>query len=153
MAMVTIYDVPAEDLIEEAAARLEDRIDEPDWIDFTKASSTNELPPEQEDFWHVRAASLLRKVAKNEPIGVERLATAYGGKSKGSNRYIVRPGSHEGGSRNIIRTALQQLEDEGLVSTAQGEGRRITDDGKAFLDEVAEDVIDELDRPELERYA
>jgi len=151
--MATIYDVPADALIEEAAERLEERVDEPEWAEFTKASSTNELPPEQDDFWYVRSASLLRKVATNEPVGVERLATAYGGKSKGSNRYVVRPGSHEGGSRNIIRTALQDLEDEGLVTTAQGEGRRITDEGTAFLDDVASDVIDELDRPELERYA
>lgn len=151
--MVTIYDVPAEDLIEEAAARLEDRIEEPAWAEFAKAGTANELPPEQEDFWYVRSASLLRKISKSAPVGVERLATEYGGKKRGSNRYIVRPGEHAAGSRNIIRTALQQLEEEGLVETAQGEGRRLTGEGTAFLAEVAEDVFEDLDRPELERYA
>ena len=152
-AMVTIYDVPADALIEAVAARLEDRIDEPEWVEFTKSGAGKELPPEQEDFWYVRSASLLRKVAQNEPIGIERLATEYGSKKRGSNRYIVRPGEHEGGSRKLIRASLQALEDEGLVTTAAGEGRRLSDDGEAFLTEVATKVFEDLDRPELERYA
>ncbi len=151
--MVTIYDVPADALIEEVAARLEDRIDEPEWVAFVKSGEGRELPPEQEDFWYVRSASLLRKVAQNEPVGVERLATEYGSKKRGSNRYSVRPGEHSGGSRKLIRSSLQALEEEGLVSTASGEGRRITDEGEAFLSEVAADVLEDLDRPELERYA
>ncbi len=152
-SMVTIYDVPADALIEEVAARLEDRIDEPDWVEFAKSGAGKELPPEQEDFWYVRSASLLRKVAQNEPIGIERLATEYGSKKRGSNRYSVRPGEHEGGSRKLIRTSLQALEEEGLVTTAAGEGRRVSDEGEAFLSEVAADVFEDLDRPELERYA
>ncbi len=152
-AMVTIYDVPADALIEAVAARLEDRIDEPEWVEFAKSGAGKELPPEQEDFWYVRSASLLRKVAQNEPIGIERLATEYGSKKRGSNRYIVRPGEHEGGSRKLIRASLQALEDEGLVTTAAGEGRRLSDDGEAFLTEVATEVFEDLDRPELERYA
>ena len=151
--MVTIYDVPADALIEAVAARLEDRIDEPEWVAFAKAGSGKEMPPEQDDFWYVRSASLLRKVAQNEPIGVERLATEYGSKTRGSNRYIVRPGRHTSGSRKLIRASLQALEDDGLVTTAAGEGRRVSDEGEAFLSEVASEVLDDLDRPELERYA
>jgi len=151
--MVTLYDVPPEDLIEEVADRLEGRIAEPDWTAAVKSSAGNELPPEQDDFWHVRAASLLRKVAVEGPVGVERLATAYGRKADGSNRYRVAPGSHTPGSRKLIRTALQELEEEGLVETAKGEGRRITGDGRSFLDEAAADVLESLDRAELERYA
>ncbi len=151
--MVTLYDVPAEDLIEEVADRLADRIEEPAWAEFTKAGVDRELPPQQDDFWFVRAASLLRKVADRGPVGVGTLATDYGGAKSGSTRYRVAPPSHVDGSRNIIRTILQDLEDEGLVETAQGEGRRITDEGRSFLDEVAGDVLADLDRPELERYA
>lgn len=151
--MVTLYDVPAADLNDEVAVRLEDRIEQPEWVQFTKSGQSRDLPPQQEDFWFRRAASLLRKVADRGPVGVERLATEYGGAKRGSNRYVVSPPNHEGGSRKIIRVALQQLEDEGLVETAQGEGRRVTDDGRSFLDEVAGDVLEELDRPELERYA
>ncbi|MFB6221374.1 MAG: 30S ribosomal protein S19e [Halolamina sp.] len=151
--MATLYDVPAEDLIEAAAAELEDRIEEPDWVEFTKSSVDRELPPQQDDFWHVRAASLLRKVAMRGPVGVERLATEYGGAKHGTNRYRVGATEHTGGSRKIIRTALQQLEDEDLVETAKGEGRRLTDEGRSFLDSVAGDTLEDLDRPELEKYA
>lgn len=151
--MATIYDVPADALIEEVAARLEDRIDEPEWVEFTKSGSGKELPPEQDDFWYVRSASLLRKVAQNEPVGIERLATEYGSKKRGSNRYSVRPGRHSAGSRKLIRASLQALEEEGLVTTAAGEGRRVSDEGEAFLSEVATAVFEDLDRPELERYA
>ncbi|WP_138004914.1 30S ribosomal protein S19e [Halalkalirubrum salinum] len=151
--MVTIYDVPADALIEELSDRLADRLETPEWVNYTKSGADRELPPEQDDFWETRAASLLRKVAMNGPIGIERLATEYGGSTRGSTRYRVAPPSHAGGSRKIIRTALAQLEDEGFVQTAQGEGRRITDEGRAFLDEAAEAVFESIDNPELERYA
>jgi small subunit ribosomal protein S19e len=151
--MVSVYDVPADALIEDVADRLSDRIEEPDWIDYAKTGQTRELPPEQDDFWHVRAASLLRKVAKEGPIGVDRLSTEYGGRKRGSNRYRVSGNSSDTGSKKIIRLALQQLEEEDLVETAKGQGRRITAEGRSLLDNAADDVLDELDRPELERYA
>lgn len=151
--MVTIYDVPADDLIEEVADRLADRIEEPDWIAFAKTGANRELPPQQEDFWFVRSASLLRKVAINGPIGVDRLSTAYGGRKRGTTRYRVAKPRQETGSKKVIRTALQQLEDEGLVSIAQGEGRKVTPEGQSLLDNAAADVMERLDRPELERYA
>jgi small subunit ribosomal protein S19e len=151
--MVTVYDVPADELIEGLADRLADRIERPAWVDFTKTGATRELPPQDDDFWFVRAGSLLRKVAMNGPVGVDRLSTEYGGHKRGSNRYVVAAAHSAAGSKKIIRVILQQLEEEGLVETAQGEGRRITDEGRAFLDETAKDVFDDLDRPELEKYA
>lgn len=151
--MVTIYDVPADALIEEVAGRLEDRIEQPDWMAFAKTGQTRELPPQQDDFWFVRGASLLRKVAMNGPVGVDRLATEYGGLKRGSNRYRVSGSHSDTGSKKIIRTLLQQLEDEGLIEVGKGEGRRITAEGSSFLDNAAADVLAELDRPELERYA
>ena len=151
--MTTLYDVPAEDLVRAVAAKLQDRIDEPDWAEFTKTGEGRELPPKQEDFWHVRTASVLRKVATNGPVGVERLATEYGGKKDGSNRYQVAPEHRTNGSRKIIRTMLQQLEDEDLLDTEGSAGRIVTGDGRSLLDETAGEVMEDLDRPELERYA
>ncbi len=151
--MTTLYDVPAEDLIDAVGAKLEDRLDVPDWTDFVKTGEGKELPPEQEDFWHRRAASVLRKVATEGPVGVERLATEYGGKKGGSNRYQVAPEHRTDGSRKIIRTILQQLEDEDLVDTEGSAGRIVTGDGRSLLDDTAGEVMEELDRPELERYA
>jgi small subunit ribosomal protein S19e len=151
--MVSVYDVPADALIEDVADRLSDRIEQPAWVEFAKTGHTREMPPEQDDFWFVRTASLLRKVAKKGPIGVDRLATEYGGRKRGSTRYRVAGNSSGNGGKKIIRTALQQLEEEGLVRTAKGQGRRITSEGRSFLDNAANDVLDDLDRPELERYA
>ncbi|MFB6108975.1 MAG: 30S ribosomal protein S19e [Haloplanus sp.] len=151
--MVTLYDVPADALIEALADRLSDRIEEPDWMNYAKTGSSRELPPQQEDFWSVRAASLLRKVAIDGPVGVDRLSTEYGGRKRGSTRYRVAAAHSDTGSKNVIRTALQQLQEEGLVDVAQGEGRVVTSEGRSFLDDVAADVLDDLDRPELQKYA
>jgi small subunit ribosomal protein S19e len=151
--MATLYDAPADELVDELAEELEDRLDEPDWAQFAKTGTGRELPPEQENFWATRAASLLRKVAIDGPIGVKRLATAYGGTKKGSNRYTVAPRQSTSSSRNIVRSALQQLEDEGLVEQQHDRGRVVTAEGRSLLDETASEVIEDLDRPELERYA
>ncbi|WP_336001755.1 30S ribosomal protein S19e [Halorientalis halophila] len=153
--MTTLYDVPAEDLIEAVAERLEeeDAVTEPDWARYTKTGAGRELPPEQEDFWARRAASLLRKVAVEQPIGVERLRSEYGDSVNGSTRYRVRPKNNTDASGNIIRTALQQLEEAGYVDIAKGEGRKVSPEGKSLLDDTAGQVLQDLDRPELERYA
>jgi small subunit ribosomal protein S19e len=151
--MASVYDVPADELIEAVADRLADRIDEPGWVGFVKTGESRELPPQQDDFWHRRAASLLRKVAMEGPIGVDRLSTSYGGRKDGSTRYRVAAETSSAGSRKIIRVCLQQLEAEDLVTTAEGEGRRVTPEGQSFLDETAGDVLESLDRPELEKYA
>ena len=151
--MTTLYDVPAEDLIEAVAEDVASELDDPDWIDYVKTGHGRELPPEQEDFWARRCASLLRKVAADGPVGVERLRTAYGDSANGSTRYRVRPEHRTDGSGNVLRTALQQLEAAGYVETNEGRGRTVTGEGRALLDETAEELIGELDRPELERYA
>ncbi len=153
--MTTLYDVPADALIEAVGADLADdpALEEPGWLKFAKSSSDRELPPEQDDFWTHRAASLLRKVAIDGPVGVGSLRTAYGTAKQGSNRYRVRPRGKAQSSGKIIRVALQQLEDAGYVETAEGEGRVITSEGQSFLDEVAARVIDDIDDPELARYA
>ncbi|MFB6118901.1 30S ribosomal protein S19e [Halosegnis sp.] len=152
--MATLYDAPADELIEAVAAELSDELDEPEWLEYTKTGTAKELPPEQEDFWARRGASLLRKVAVDGPVGVERLSTAYGDAEKGSTRYRVRPSAQQDGSQNVIRTLLQQLDDAGYINTNEKRGREVTGEGRALLDETATRLIEEdLDRPELERYA
>lgn len=153
--MATFYDVPAGALIDALADRLADRIEAPEWGAFVKSGVDRELAPEAEQFWERRAASVLRKVAIDGPVGVGSLRTEYGGAKRGTNRYGVAPRSQKPGSGKIIRTILQQLEEEGFVEEVGSEGRGITSDGHQFLNETAEDVIAALaeDRPELERYA
>ena len=68
--MVTLYDVPTEELVDAVAERLRDEIDEPDWVGFAKTGTGAEFPPEQEDFFHRRAASVLRTVAVDSLVVV-----------------------------------------------------------------------------------
>lgn len=152
--MTDLYDAPADEVIEALTDRLEaeSAIAEPDWLAFVTAGVDRELPPEQERFWPRRAASLLRKVAIEGPIGVGSLESIYGGAKQGSTRYRVRPRHTAEGSGNIIRTALQQLEAAGYVEIAEGEGRQVTPAGQSLLDEVAREAI-EAAGADLERYA
>ncbi len=153
--MTTLYDVPAEDLLEALAERFKDEeaIKAPEWLQFTKSGVGRELPPEQEDFWERRTASILRKVAIDGPVGVTSLQTEYGGAKQGSIRYRVRPNRKTDASGNIIRTALQQLEEAGYVEIGEGEGRTVTPEGHSLLDETATEVLESIDDPELQRYA
>ena len=153
--MPSFYDVPADAFIDALAEELADRVEEPEWARFAKAGVDREFPPDEPHFWERRAASVLRKVAVNVPIGVERLRTAYGGSKAGSNRYEVAPARQAKGSGSVIRTILQQLQDAGLVEEAGSAGRQVTAEGRRLLDETAEAVLEDLveDRPELGRYA
>ena len=82
--MVTVYDVPANELISKAAAKLKDLgIKKPEWIDFVKSGAHADRKPESKDFFFMRCASLLRQVYTRENIGVNKLRSHYGG---GKNR-------------------------------------------------------------------
>ena len=112
--MTTFYDVPADLLIPALAARLEamDGIDQPEWADFVKTGAHKERPPVQSNWWQLRSAAILRKVGRMGPIGVNHLSQAFGGpKNRGSA-----PNRATAGSRHVIRSSLQQLEDAGLVA-------------------------------------
>lgn len=152
--MVTHYDAPTDELLDTLAEELDglDAVEAPEWAAYVKSGPGRELPPEQPDFWQRRCASLLRKVAVDGPVGVGALETEYGDVEAGSNRYRVSGRHSADGSGKIIRVALQQLEEAGLVRTAKGEGRRITPEGQSLLDSTAGDVLESIDDPALERY-
>ena len=111
--MTTYYDIPADMLIPALAEKLSEMkdISQPDWSSFVKTGVDRERPPTQSNWWSIRAASILRKVAKQGPVGVTTLAQDYGGSvNNGSS-----PNTPGVASRHIIRTVLQQLESAGLV--------------------------------------
>ena len=164
--MTTYHDVPVDLLLPALAARLVDEgvVSAPEWADYAKTGVTRERPPTQTDWWQVRAAAVLRKIARQGPIGVTALSQAFGGyKDNGSM-----PNTPAAGSRHVIRTAVQQLEAAGLVETvdlkpienADGEtqmlhrGRKITAAGQKMLDAVAHEVrpMAEAAYPGLDKY-
>jgi small subunit ribosomal protein S19e len=103
----------------------------PEWAKFVKTGVSREKVPQQLDWWYLRTASILRKIYLYGPIGAERLSKFYGGrKNRG-----YKPERFKRGSRKIIRTILQQLEEKNLVkkSEKQKKGRIITEEGKKYL--------------------
>ncbi|MCH2453377.1 MAG: 30S ribosomal protein S19e [Halobacteriales archaeon] len=151
--MVTLYDVPVDAFLSTLAETLSKQIEPPEWSEFAKSGPDRELPPEQDNFWFVRAASILRIVAIEGPIGVERLSSIYGGGKAGSTRYRVGPVHHVSGSGKIIRTILQQLETAGLLEKPPNSiGRVVSPQGQSLLDKTAGEVLKTLNRDDLNRY-
>jgi len=113
---------------------------EPEWAQFVKSSPSKERPIEDLDFWHKRAASILRQIYKKGIVGVNRLRTRYGSKL---NRG-VKPERFVKAGGKIIRTILQQADAAGLTETLKSTkgtkekrpGRRLTQKGKEFLEEI-----------------
>ncbi len=134
--MIRVYDVEPNQFIRTAAEELESSVDEvatPDWAAFVKTGVHKERRPQQDNWWYIRSAALLRRLYTDGPTGVRRLRTLYGGvKNRGH-----KPEHHRKASGKVLRVALQQLEEAGLVKTEEGEGRKITGNGQKFLDAVA----------------
>ena len=145
--MTTVFDVPADLLIEKVADELKnnDKIQSPAWSDFVRTGVHKERKPENNDWWFVRTASVIRRVYIDGPVGVESLRTFYGGKQDRG----VRPEKFKKGSGAIIRNALHQLEDAGYVEKVEG-GRVVSPQGRSFLDKISGEIIKDI--PELEKY-
>jgi small subunit ribosomal protein S19e len=112
----------------------------PEWIFYVKSGPAKDRPIEEEDFWHKRAASVLRNVYKQGSVGIERLRTKYGSKK---NRGF-KPEEFRKASGKILRVILQQSDKAGLTEIqkpvkgvrSKRPGRILTDKGKKFLEEI-----------------
>lgn len=143
-----IYDVDATELIEKTSQELKkvEEIKPPAWAIFVRTGHAKQRPPVRNDWWHTRAASILRKIAKLGPIGTSKLRTIYGSKK---NRG-VQPEKFYKGSGNIIRKILQQLEKAGLVKKVEKDahkGRCITPKGISFLEKIASELHKQRPKP------
>ena len=150
--MITVFDVPAKDIIYEVAKKLQndDNIKIPDANVYSRTGVDKENPPIQKDWWYTRCASILRKLYTNDVIGVEHLKAEYGGRhDRGSKPYKARSGSG-----TIVRRAIQQLEKAGYVSKIKGKGRMLTGKGRSFLDNTANEVLKKVEGyyPGLGKY-
>ena len=150
--MTTVNDVPAKDLIDEVAKRLQKdkSIVQPEESSYLRTGVSKENPPVEKDWWYTRCASILRKLYIHNNIGIEHLRAEYGGKrDRGSKPYKARSGSG-----SIVRRALQQLEKAGYVTKIRGKGRVLTPKGKSFLDNTSHDVKKNVEAyyPELKKY-
>ena len=78
--MVKEY-APQEFVAQLATRMKKDKIIEmPEWTQFVKTGVHKERPPAHGDWWFMRSAAVLRKVAMLGPIGVSKLRTKFGGR-------------------------------------------------------------------------
>jgi len=137
---MSIYVIQPERLVEAIAEKLREysEISPPKGSEFWKTAFFKELAPQDsEKFWYIRCASLLRKVKKFGPIGVNKLRKFYGGRNrKGPGR------SHSAkGSGKIIRVALQQLEKAKLLEKIEKEGRIVSAEGTSLLERTTSTIL------------
>lgn len=136
--MATINDIQGTELIEKAAKELEklEEMKMPEWAKFVKTSAANERHPVRQNWWYIRAASILRKINMKGPIGVNKLKKQYSGKvRRGHKRRRV----YLGGGK-IIRVILQQLEKAQFIKQVEKrgyKGRAITSKGIKFLNALS----------------
>ena len=137
---MALHDVPADELIAKTAESLKKDIKPPEWSMFVKTGHTRERPPTNPDWWYVRAASMLRKIALIGPIGTEKLRTHYGGRKNLGHA----PEHAYKGSGSVIREVLQQLDAAGLtkqVEKGNHRGRVVTPKGQALLYSLSDIII------------
>lgn len=151
--MTTVYDVPADILIERLARYLKENVKEvrsPEWAAYVKTGSHVERAPHNPDWWYIRAASILRKLYIKGPIGISRLRKEYGGRK----RRGAKPAHFRKAGGSIIRHILQQLEEAGLAEREGNRGRVLTPKGRSLLDAMAARIKRDLERemPELKVY-
>ena len=149
--MAKVYDVPADILINRLSEILKNEdIPAPEWTSFVKTGTHAEKPPQNSGWWHVRCASILRKIYLHGPISVNELRSMYGG-----GRPVGYGASHhKDASGAIIRNAIHGLEKLGLVVNIEKKGRMLTKQGTKKLDVLATEILKEMitEEPRLSIY-
>ena len=141
MPSISVYDVYPSQLITAVAEKLKKipGVTPPDASKFWKTASFKEKAPiDQENFWFIRCASLLRKLYVNQEIGINKLRKEYGGRDKNH----VHKKHKKPGSGAIIRRCLQQLQGVNLVKSTE-KGRVLTPAGISLLDKTALEIYKE----------
>ncbi|MFX1357738.1 MAG: 30S ribosomal protein S19e [Promethearchaeota archaeon] len=137
---MSIYVVEPGRLIQLLAEKLKEfpEIKPPEGSQFWKTAFFKQLAPiDSENFWYIRCASILRKIKKYGPIGVNKLRRLYGGRNRRG------PGLNHSakGSGKIIRVALQQLENANLIEKQEKKGRILSPEGTSLLERMAYNII------------
>lgn len=113
---------------------------QPEWVVYVKSGPAKERPIDIADFWHKRAASILRQIYRKNIVGVNRLRTKYGSrKNRG-----MKPERFRRSGGKIIRVILQQADAAGFTEIAKKikgvrerkPGRQLTEKGKKFLEAI-----------------
>lgn len=137
-----VYDLQTQEYNLKLAEALKQipEFESPEWVQYVKSGPAKERPIDDPDFWHKRAASILRQIYKKKLLGVNRLRTRYGSKKNRGQKpeKFVRAGG------KIIRTILQQSDRAGFTEMSKivkgvrnkKPGRQLTKKGKDFLEAI-----------------
>ncbi|MGV8130776.1 MAG: 40S ribosomal protein S19 [Candidatus Pacearchaeota archaeon] len=108
----------------------------PEWLFFVKSGHGKQRPIENEDFWHMRAASILRQIYLRGTVGVQRLRSRYGNRKNRGKQ----PARFVKSSGKILRMILQQGEAAKLLTKSETnkKGRMLTEKGKKLLESIKE---------------
>ena len=133
-----VYEMPANEYNSKLASILKGmpEFERPEWSYFVKTGTSKIKPPQDPEFWHKRAASILRQIYTHNVVGVNRLKTRYGSlKNRG-----MRPEKFRKASGKIIRVILQQSEKAGLLEKFNESGKRagrvLTKQGRELLENI-----------------
>lgn len=138
MKTSSVYEIQSDEFNAKLSNILKDmpEFKQPEWSFFVKSGVSKQRPPQNSDFWHKRAASILRQIYIHGTVGVNRLKTRYGSKQ---NRGM-RPEKFQKASGKIIRVILQRAESAGILEkqneVGKKAGRRLTDKGKKLLEGI-----------------
>ena len=128
--MTTVYDIPADIFNPALAAAMADQkaVSMPDWGQYVKTAVDRERPPTQENLVVPPDGSYPTKGCSERSRGRHALGASLWWQ-EGQRGHAQHTGV---ASRHIIRTALQQLEDAGLVEKVPTK-EVDTEDGKVQL--------------------
>jgi len=149
--MTDAFQVPSNMLIDKLTSTLKsnDSISPPEWVLYVKLGSSKQRPPQNQDWWYTRCASILRKLYIHGPLGLSVLEKKYGGKKQ-----IKFSKSHQTDSgQSAIRKPLQQLEQAGFVIKSP-KGRMLSGAGHSLLDKTSSEIIRNItsEVPALSKY-
>lgn len=136
--MVSARETNPSELVKKTAEELKKVMLQPQWSLYVKTSAGRERPPEQHDWWFLRAASLLRRIYVDGPVGVSRLQSYYGGLHRRGHK----PAHFKKGGGKVIRAILQDLEKLGYIQKADKPrwGRKVSPQGQKFLNGIAKTI-------------
>lgn len=143
-----VREVPPDMLIKQLSGELRklEELRPPEWSHYVKTGAHKERQPEQPDWWYVRAASILRRIYLDGPVGISRLRTYYGSSKKRG----VAPKHFQKAGGKVLRVILQQLEQAELVTKTERGGRKVTSKGVKMLTGSVNRVKAELSKvPEV----
>mmetsp|Transcript_46650 Transcript_46650/g.73025 ORF Transcript_46650/g.73025 Transcript_46650/m.73025 type:complete len:145 (-) Transcript_46650:2274-2708(-) len=106
------------------------KLDHPSWIEIVKTGKGKKTTPNDQDWYYIRVASLVRKFYINGSKGVGGLSKEYGCRKRNGSK----PGHKANGSRKILRYILQQLEKLDIIYKSKIGKRELTKKARQDID-------------------